>query len=117
MLEKKIENIEDIENPEQILLGIRKDYTMVNTSASPDEMFSYATMMMHHTIKLILKYEETLPDLPREKRMTTGKMIEAMTSIIHTYNLVDAGMTADEAQAITKMEGTVHEIRKKETKN
>lgn len=117
MLEKKIENIEDIENPEKILLGLRKDYTIVNTSEGPDEMFSYATMMMHQTIKTILAYEKTLPDLPKEKRMTTGKMIETMTSIIHTYNLVDAGMTADEAQAITKMEGTVHEIRKKETTN
>lgn len=110
-----IENIEDIKNPEQILLGLRKDYSMVHSTNGPDDMFSYATLIMHNTIKLILEYEKTLPDIPKEQRMTTGKMIEEMTSIIHTYNLVDAGMTADEAQAITKVEGTIHEIHKKKT--
>lgn len=109
MMDKKIEN------GEEIVLGLRKDYTVINNSEGPDEMFSYSAMILNYTIRTILVYEETL-DLKPEEKMTVGKLIDEVTKIVHTYGLVDAGMSAEEAAEITNIEGTIHEIRKKNTK-
>lgn len=105
---------EDIENPDMIVLGTTRDFTIVNKTHLPDEMFSLAVYMLNNTMETIIAYEESI-EVPQEERVNKSELMDRAQSIIHTYSLIGAGMTAEEATDVTKMKGTVHEVVKKKT--
>lgn len=105
---------EDIKNPDKVLLGTTRDFTIVNKTDSPDEMFSLMVYMLNNTMETIIAYEENI-EVPQEERVDKSELMDRAQSIIHTYSLINAGMTLEEAEDVTKMKGTVHEVIKKKT--
>lgn len=105
---------EDIKNPDMIILGISRDFSVINKTHSPDEMFSLAVYMLNNTMEVIMAYEENI-EIPKEEKVDKSELMDRVQSIIHTYSLINAGMTPEEAANVTKMKGTVHEVVKKKT--
>ena len=88
----------------EVVLGFRRDLSYINNTKSPDEMFSVACSMMHQTIKVIAEYGEKIDnDEMQDKEKTKTHML----NILRSYDLVDAGMTAEEAVEIVGIDACI----------
>ena len=87
-----------------IVLGMKKDLSVINNSNSPDEMFSFACGLMHHTIEVIAEYGVKMNEPEMQDKQKTK---EHMMDILNAYDLVEAGMDAEEVLDVLNLDAKI----------
>ena len=100
-----------MDEKKEVILGMRKDYSFVNTSKSPDEMFSFACAIMNHTLTTLEAYNEKISPSSGALPDREG-LINDVLKILNSYALVDKGMDPKEALEVLGVNADVKECKK-----
>ncbi len=94
-----------------IALGIMKNKAIVNHTDSPDEMISLCAFIVSLTVDTIEKYSLT----SHVEELSRQDIKNKILSGVQVYELIDSGMTPEEAMEVIGIKGEAFEVPKENT--